>query len=148
MVFIFKKSLAAAGRARILYQKEIELAKIEKRRIEALEKLNIKYEHWDKVAKSFGYIGLTSIVLLFGSIFGNDLIKLISFYFNEFKKYLKKRKETKEEVKEETKKKEEEEEEQNVRIQMELSEKLEQDLEKVYFKLVKVNAINKRKNKK
>ena len=123
------------------------MAKIEKRRIEALEKLNIKYAHWDKAAKSFGYIGITSIVLLFGSIFGNDLIKLISFYFNEFKQYLKKRKETKEEPKEETKKKKEEE-EQNVRIQMELSEKLEQDLEKVYFKLVKVNAINKRKNKK
>ena len=124
------------------------MAKIETRRIEALEKLNIKYEHWDKAAKSLGYIGIMSIVLLFGSIFGNDLIKLISFYFNEFKQYWKKRKETKEEVKEETQNKEEEEEENNVKIQMELSEKLEQDLEKVYFKLVKVNAINKRKNKK
>ena len=128
-----------------MYQKEIELAKIEKRRIEALEKLNRDYYYWDKAAKAFGYIGISSLVLLFGSIFGNDLIKLISFYVNEFKQYLKKRNETKEEVKEETKKKEEE---NDVRIQMELSEKLEQDLEKVYFKLVKVNAINKRKNKK
>ncbi len=118
------------------------MAKIEKRRIEALEKLNIKYEHWDKAAKSFGYIGITSLVLLFTIIFGNDLIKLISFYFNEFKQYLNNRKETKK-LKEEPK-----EEEDNVQIQMELSEKLEQDLEKVYFKLVKVNATNKRKNNK
>ena len=74
--FFSKESLAAAGRARIEKQKEIDLAKIETRRIEALEKLNIKYEHWDKAAKSLGYIGIMSIVLLFGSIFGNDLIKL------------------------------------------------------------------------
>jgi hypothetical protein len=134
-----KESLAAAGRARIEKQKEIDSAKIEKRRIEALEKLNIKYEHWDKAAKSFGYIGITSLFLLFSIIFGNDLIKLISFYFNEFKLYWKRRKETT--------KVEGEPKEDNVRIQMELSKKLEQDLEKVYFELVKVNGDNKRKNK-
>ena len=141
ILFLFsKESLAAAGRARIEKQKEIDLAKIETRRIEALEKLNIKYEHWDKAAKTIGYIGITSLFLLFSIIFGNDLIKLISFYFNEFKQYLKKRKETT--------KVEEEPKEENVRIQMEYSKKLGQNLEKVYFKLVKVNAINKRKNKK
>ncbi len=58
------------------------------------------------------------------------------------KQYWKQRKETTK-VKEEPKEKED-----NLRIQIELSEKLEQDLEKVYFKLVKVNAINKRKIKK
>ena len=118
------------------------MAKIETRRIEALEKLNIKYEHWDKAAKTIGYIGITSLFLLFSIIFGNDLIKLISFYFNEFKLYWKSRNETAK-VKEE----EAEAEEEDVRIQMEYSEKLEKNLEKVYFKLVKVNAINKRKNK-
>ena len=74
---------------------------------------------------------------MFSIIFGNDLIKLISFYLNEFKLYWKRRKATTK-VKEEPK-------EENVRIQLEYSEKLEQDLEKVYFKLVKINAINKRK---
>jgi hypothetical protein len=115
------------------------LAKIETRRIEALEKLNIKYKNWDKAAKSFGYIGISSLVFLISIIFGNDLIKLISFYFSKLRQYLKKRKET-------TKQKEEKDE--YVKIQMEYSEKLEQDLEKVYFKLVEVNAINKIKRNK
>ncbi len=115
------------------------MAKIETRRIEALEKLNIKYKNWDKAAKSFGYIGISSLVFLISIIFGNDLIKLISFYFSKLRQYLKKRKET-------TKQKEEKDE--YVKIQMEYSEKLEQDLEKVYFKLVEVNAINKIKRNK
>ena len=76
---------------------------------------------------------------MFASIFGNDLIKLITYYFKRFRQFLKKRKETIEKVKEETN------EEENVRIQIDYSEKLEQDLEQVYFKLVKVNAVNKRK---
>ena len=94
LCFLSEESQAAAGRARIEEQKEIELAKIGTRRIEALEKLNIKYKHWDKAAKSFCYIGITSIVLLFSIIFGNDLIKLVSFYFNKFKQYCISRKET------------------------------------------------------
>ncbi len=114
------------------------MAKIEKRRIEALEKLNIKYENWDKAAKTIGYIGITSLVLLFSIVFGNDLINLITFYLNEFKQYFKSRNDT-------TKVKEETKEEDILKIKMELSEKLDHDLEKVYFKLVKVNAINKRK---
>ena len=118
------------------------MAKIETRRIEALEKLNRDYYYWDKAAKSFGYIGITSIVLLFSIIFGNDLIKLIYFYFNKFKQYWRRRRDGTRKLKEESK-----DEEENVKIQMEHSNKLEQDLEKVYFKLVKVNAINKRKNK-
>ncbi len=116
------------------------MAKIETRRIEALAKLDLDYYYWDKAAKSFGYIGITSLVLLFGVIFGNDCLKFILCYFKRLGNFFKKRKETKKEVKEKTK------EEENVRIQMEYSEKLEEDLEQVYFKLVEINVRKREKN--
>jgi hypothetical protein len=42
----------------------------------ALNQLNIKYESADKAKQSFGFIGITFLSVLFGSIILNDLIKL------------------------------------------------------------------------
>ena len=114
------------------------MAKIEKRRIEALAKLDRDYYYWDKAAKSFGYIGISSLFLLFGVIFGNDCLKFILHYFNRLRICFKRKKETKKLTKEE----------ENVKIQMEYSEKLEEDLEKVYFKLVEINARKRKRREK
>jgi uncharacterized membrane protein YcjF (UPF0283 family) len=80
-----KASIAAAGRARIEEQKQTALTKIQKNREAALKQLDIQYANWDKAKTSFGFIGITFLAVLFGSIFGNDLIKLIVHYFNHLR---------------------------------------------------------------
>jgi hypothetical protein len=118
----------------------VDLAKIEKRRVEVLQKLSNQYYYWDKAAKTIGFIGLGSIILLVVIIFGNDIVKLFYFYLNEWRQYW--RKETKKQIEEENLNKRKEEEEQNERIRIEYSDRLEEDLERVYFQLVKANVKN------
>ena len=48
-----------------------------------LKELDIDYVNWDKAKTSFGYIGITFLSVLFGSIFGNDFIKLCIYYYRE-----------------------------------------------------------------
>jgi hypothetical protein len=124
------------GRARIEQQKQIELAKIEAQRLENLKKLNIEYETKDKVAKSIGYIGIAFLTVLFGSIFGNDLIKLCIFYLNQLKEWCMMKKEMKKQEKEQT----------SLEINYVDNKHLEARLEKVYIKLLKANAINRSQN--
>jgi len=59
------------------------LASIQTQKEARLKKLDIEYETWDKAKSSFGYIGITFLVILFGSVFGNDLLKMCIYLFNE-----------------------------------------------------------------
>ena len=80
-----KDLIAAAGRARIEEQKQTALTNIQKNKEARLKELNIDYKSWDQAKTSFGYIGITFLVVLFGSIFLNDIIKLCIHYFNHLR---------------------------------------------------------------
>ncbi len=105
--------------------------------------MDIQYASADKAKTSFGYIGITFLAVLFGSIFGNDLIKLCIHYFNHLKNWWQRKQEMKEERQSQDEEKKEE-------IVLELdqicTDELEDSLEKVYFKLVKANAKNRQIN--
>jgi len=95
---------------------------------------------------SFGFIGITFLSVLFGSIFLNDLIKVCYYYYNGLREWWREKKEQEEEEK----RKEDELKSNEVRLDMinqNYVDELEQDLESVYFKLVKVNARNRRNDK-
>ena len=128
------------GRARIEQQKQTQLANIETRRIENLKRLNIEHETKDKVAKSIGYIGIAFLVVLFGSIFLNDFIKLCIYYWNGLREWWREKKGHEEKKVEAAT--------DHVRLEMdqEYSSELEEALERVYFKIVKVNRENRRIN--
>ena len=53
-----------------------ELATIDANLKKALKQLETKYASYDKAKSSFGYIGITFLSVLFGSIFLNDFFKL------------------------------------------------------------------------
>ncbi len=127
------------GRARIEQQKQTALTNIQKNKDAALKQLDIQYASADKAKKSFGFIGITFLACLFGSIFLNDFIKLCIYYFRHLKNWWQRKQEMKEERESKDK--------QNIdEVILELdqisTEKLEESLEKVYFKLVKANANN------
>ncbi len=111
---------------------------IQKNKVAALKQLDIQYANWDKAKTSFGYIGITFLSVLFGSVFGNDLIKLCIHYFNHLKNWWNRKQEMKEVRQSQDK--------ENKDIVLELDQifgdELEDSLEKVYFKLVKANAKN------
>ena len=132
------------GRARIEQQKQVELANIQAEKEENLKKLNIQYETADKAKTSFGYIGIAFLTILFGSIFGNDLIKLLIYYFYGFREW---RSENEEQEKE--KRKQDEVTSNDVRLEIDqyYASKLDEGWERVYFKLVKVNARIRRNDK-
>jgi hypothetical protein len=101
--------------------------------------LNIQYDSADKAKTSFGYIGITFLAVLFGSIFLNDFIKVCVYYFNHVRDWYRSwchRKGHDEKLKEENKK--------EIILEMDHSydddDGLEDALEKVYFKLVRNNA--------
>jgi len=111
----------------------------------ALKTLTIQYARADKAKTSFGYIGITFLSLLFGSIFLNDLLKTCLHYFGGSRErwWEKKRKQREEKEKE---KRVSTFSPSEVTLEMDrvyLNE-LENDLERVYFKLVKVNATTRR----
>ena len=135
LFLIFKDALAAAGRARIEQQKQTALANIQKNKEAALTALNIQYAAADKAKTSFGYIGITFLVVLFGSIFLNDFIQRCIYLYNEcFKYLLEKRRDNQENEKENEK--------DNDRTVLDMDENLEEKLERVYFKLIQSNVSN------
>ncbi len=127
------------GRARIEEQKQTALTNIQKNKEAALKQLDIEYASADKAKKSFGYIGITFLTVLFGSIFLNDFIKLSIYYFDHLRDWWQRIQEIKEERQSQDKENKDE-------IVLELdqmyTDELEDSLEKVYFKLVKANAKN------
>ncbi len=131
--------MAAAGRAKIEQQKQTALANIEKKKEAALNKLNIQYANADKAKKSFGYIGITFLIVLFKSIFLNDFVKLCIYYFNGLREWWRRKRNIQEQNENAIQ-------QEQVKIEMERvinSDLLEEKLERVYFKLVELNA-NKR----
>jgi hypothetical protein len=135
-------SIAAAGRARIEEQKQTALANIEKNRVAALKQLDIQFASADKAKQSFGYIGITFLGVLFGSIFGNDFIKLCIYYFRHLRDLWRRFWQRRKEAKENTEKLEATKNEIVLELEQTYADDLEESLEKVYFKLVKVNAEN------
>ena len=69
LILKIKEVLATAGRARIEQQKQTALANIQKNKEAALKQLDIEYAYWDKIRRTIGYIGITYLTCLFGSIF-------------------------------------------------------------------------------
>ena len=129
--------MEAAGRVRIEQQKQNALANIEKNRKAALAALNIHYAAADKVKTSFGYIGVTFLVVLFGSIFLNDFIKLCIYYFSGLREWWRRRNIPEENVNEP--------EQVQIEIDRVYGEDLEERLERVYIRLLEVNANRRRK---
>jgi hypothetical protein len=114
------------------------LIDIQKTKNATLKQLDIQYANWDKAKTSFGYIGITFLAVLFGSIFLNDFIKLCIYYFRHLRDWYRRwcQSQTPEERSEEENKK-------KIVLEMEQShddDALEDALEKVYFKLVRNNA--------
>ncbi len=139
---IFKGILAAAGRARIEQQKQTALANIQKNKEAALTALNIQYAAADKAKQSFGYIGITCLAVLFGSIFGNDFIKLCIYYWNGLKEWW--RGNENDQV-EQNQINDEKVEQVQIEIDHVYGEDLEEKLERVYIRVLEVNA-NRRNN--
>ena len=129
------------GRARIEQQKQIELANIETKKQENIKKINIVYETRVKAAKTIGYIGVAFLVVLFGSIFLNDLIKLCIYLFNGMREWWREKKRHEENQNQINSGKEE-----HVQLEMDhvYGDDLEEKLEKVYFRLLEVNSNQKR----
>jgi len=61
------------------------LTNIQTNKTAKLKQLDKDYVNWDKAKTYFGYIGITFLSVLFGSIFANDLIKLCVYYYREFR---------------------------------------------------------------
>jgi hypothetical protein len=101
--------------------------------------LDIQYASADKAKKSFGYIGITFLAAIFGSIFGNDFIKLCIHFYNHLRDWWQRKQEIKEDRKSQDKQIKDE-------IVLELgqmyTDELEDSLEKVYFKLLKAKNRN------
>jgi hypothetical protein len=135
--------LATVGRALIKEQQQAALVNIQKNKEAALNKLNIQYASADKAKKSFGYIGITFLAVLFGSVFLNDILKLFIYYSLKLKTYWR-RKEIDDKLKNENNTQDTT---SDVRIQIDFdaNQELEESLEKVYFRLL--TAKKKRQNR-
>ena len=113
-----------------------------KKRQTTLKRLTLEYARADKAKTSFGYIGITFLILLFGSIFLNDLIKVCIYYCDGLRVYRKKKK-----VKKEVERKQDQATCDEVRLDIMdryYADVLDEDLERVYFQLVKANTRNRR----
>jgi hypothetical protein len=110
------------------------LTNIQKNREAALKQLDIQYVNWDKAKTSFGYIGITFLAVLFGSIFLNDLIKVCIHFYNHLRDRWRHESECKNKSQENKK------DEFRIEMQQDYLDNLDASLEQVYFKLVKVNA--------
>jgi len=75
--------LATVGRTLIQQKQQAALANIRASKKAALNHLNIKYASADKAKQSFGFIGITFLSVIFGSIILNDLIKLCAYICDE-----------------------------------------------------------------
>ena len=105
--------------------------------------MDIKYASADKAKTSFGYIGITFLVAIFGSIFLNDLIKVCIYYCDGLRVWWRRRRNRRVDIIQNQRQREEQEREQ-IRIEMERinTDELEEKLQQVYFKLAEVNARN------
>ena len=120
--------IAVAGRARIEEQKQTALTNIQTNKNEALKQLNIQYAKLDRAKTSFGYVGITFLSVLFGSIFLNDFIKFCIFYFENFGDCRMSSSQNNQEIKDD-----------QDDVIIEMDKELDERLEKVYFKLVRAN---------
>jgi hypothetical protein len=118
------------------------LANIQKNREAALKQLDTQYASADKAKTSFGYIGITFLSVLFGSIFGNDFIKLCIYYYREW------RQRRRNIYNNNNNQRDREEVGNQIRIEMDRInlDDLEARLAMAYIKLKKANAIAKRNN--
>jgi hypothetical protein len=134
------------GRALIKKQQQAALTKIQKNKEAALTELDIKYASADKAKKSFGFIGIAFLAALFGSVFLNDLIKLLIYYSLELKTYWRRK-----EIENKSKLENNTNDTSNVRIEMDqlydANQELDEALEKVYIRLLtaKKKRTNRRK---
>ena len=103
--------------------------------------MNIQYANADKAKTSFGYIGITFLVVLFGSIILNDLIKLCIYYFNGWREWWRGINNDQMQVNPIVNNEAE-------RVQLEMDhaygEVLEERLERVYIRLLEMNSNRKR----
>ena len=106
--------------------------------------MDIQYANWDKAKTSFGYTGITCLAFLFGSIFANDITKVFIHYFRHLRNLWRRWWQRKKEAKENSEKLEAANKDEIV-LEMEqaYADDLDESMEKVYFKLVKANAMNK-----
>jgi len=134
IAILFKDLIATVGRARIEEQKQTALQNIQKSKNETLKQLDIQYASADKAKQSFGYIAISFLSCLFGCIFLNDFMKLCIYYLGECRMNSSRNMYEIEEDRDE------------VILEMDkiYAEELDDSLEKVYFKLVKANANNKK----
>jgi hypothetical protein len=115
------------------------LTNIQKNKDAALKQLDIQYAAADKAKQSFGYIGITFLACLFGTVFLNDFIKLCIHCCRRLRVWWRKRYTEKKIDKENN----------DFEIELKQShtdELLEETLEKVYFRLVKASTDNKKQN--
>ncbi len=124
------------------------MTNIQKNRDAALKQLDIQYASADKAKKSFGFIGITFLACLFGSIFANDFIKLCLYYFRHLRDLWRRWWQRRKEAKENRDKLEENKNEIVLELEQTYADDLEESIEKVYFKLVKANAMNNKKQNK
>jgi hypothetical protein len=119
------------------------LTNIKKNKDAALKQLDIQYATADKAKTSFGYIGVTFLACLFGSVFANDFLKLFLHYFNRLRDWWRQRRNINQNNADQREQVEEEEENQvQLEIDRDYADDLEQKLEAFYFKLVETNANN------
>ena len=77
---------------------------------------------------------------MFGSVFGNDLIKLFAHYFNRLRDWWRQRRNMNDQR--EIERDEVEQEQVQLELEQEYADNLEQRLEQVYLRLVQANANN------
>ncbi len=128
------------ARARIEEQKQTALANIKKNKDAALKQLDIQYATADKAKMSFGYIGIAFLTVLFGSVFGNDLVKIFAHYFNRLREWWRQRRNMNDQR--EIERDEAEQEQVQLELDQEYADNLEESLARVYLRLVQASANN------
>jgi hypothetical protein len=68
------------GRRKIEKQKEAALTEIKTKQNETITKLNVQYQTAVKAKKTFGYVGIISLLILYGAILLNDLVEIVHAY--------------------------------------------------------------------
>ncbi len=116
------------------------MTNIQKNRDAALKQLDIQYASADKAKTSFGFIGITFLGALFGSVFLNDFIKLFSYYFSDLRDTWRRWWRRKREAKENEEKRNKD--ETILEMKQAYEDDLEDTMDRVYFKLVQTNAKN------
>ena len=148
MISYYKDYFTTIGRAKIEHQKQIELEKIQTQKEARLKQLDIKYETADKAKTSFGYIGITFLTVLFGSILLNDFLKVCIYYFNHLREWWRRNDDREQANNDNHNQEQRQRDEEQVQIEMDdvYGEELEEQLERVYLRLLELNANRRRRN--